>query len=194
VKLPASGYRRMPWKNGGGETFEIAVSPQGASLEDMDWRISMAVVASDGPFSSFPGIDRTLSIVDGAGLALQVGAAGNPQLLTQNTAPFHFPADVATSARLLGGTVTDLNVMTRRDRCRHVVYRVHVDGHYAMPTAAAEALVFCVSGSVQCHTQHHGTEALQVRDCAVFSSAPGRLEMVSPEGATVLIAELFRSP
>lgn len=194
MKLPASGYRRMPWKNGGGETFEIAVSPAGASLDGMDWRLSMAVVASDGPFSSFPGIDRTLSIVDGAGLELQVGTGVNPQLLTQNTAPFHFPADVPTSARLLGGTVTDLNVMTRRDRCRHVVYRVHVDGHYAMPTAATEALVFCVRGSVQCQTQHHGQEALEARDCAVFSASPGRLELVSPEGATVLIAELFQIP
>lgn len=193
MHLPAAGYRRMPWKNGGGETFEIAVSPAGASLEAMDWRISMAVVASDGPFSSFPGIDRTLSIVDGAGLLLQVGAGVNPQLLTQNTAPFHFPADVPTSARLLGGRVTDLNVMTRRDRCRHVVYRVHVDGHYAMPTAASQALVFCVSGSLQCHTQRQGMETLQARDCAVFSAAPGRLELLAPEGATVLIAELFRA-
>jgi len=51
----------MPWKNGGGTTTEIAVAPEGASLNDFDWRISMAHVGADGPFSSFPGIDRTLS-------------------------------------------------------------------------------------------------------------------------------------
>ena len=55
-----------PWKNGGGTTAEIAIGPPGATLDAFDWRISMARVASDGPFSSFPGVDRTLSIIDGA--------------------------------------------------------------------------------------------------------------------------------
>jgi environmental stress-induced protein Ves len=47
----------MPWKNGGGETTEIAVFPDGAGLSDFDWRVSMARVDGDGPFSSFPGIE-----------------------------------------------------------------------------------------------------------------------------------------
>jgi len=58
--LRSADHKRMPWKNGGGETVEIAISPQGAGLADFDWRVSMATVASDGPFSVFPGIDRTL--------------------------------------------------------------------------------------------------------------------------------------
>ena len=66
----AASYRRMPWKNGGGETIEMLASPAGVSLETFDWRISMASVVADGPFSSFAGIDRTLGIIDGAGLVL----------------------------------------------------------------------------------------------------------------------------
>ena len=65
-------YRRQPWKNGGGETIEIAVFPAGASVDDFDWRISMALVATDGPFSTFSGIDRTLTILDGQGIDLFV--------------------------------------------------------------------------------------------------------------------------
>jgi environmental stress-induced protein Ves len=55
--LRAENYRRMQWKNGGGETAEIAVSPDSAGLDDFDWRISMATgQASGGPFSMpFPG-------------------------------------------------------------------------------------------------------------------------------------------
>ncbi|MBM7325185.1 HutD family protein, partial [Agrobacterium sp. S2] len=49
----------MPWKNGGGVTTEIIVHPAKASMADFDWRISMANVAQDGPFSIFPGVDRT---------------------------------------------------------------------------------------------------------------------------------------
>lgn len=40
--LRASDHKRMPWKNGKGETVEIAVFPEGASVDTFDWRISMA--------------------------------------------------------------------------------------------------------------------------------------------------------
>ena len=60
--LRNSDHRRMPWKNGGGETVEVIVHPEGASLSDFGWRVSMASVASDGPFSVFPDIDRTLEL------------------------------------------------------------------------------------------------------------------------------------
>src|SRR5215208_142099 len=62
--------RRMPWKNGRGETTEIAVSPPGAGLDDFQWRVSVARVARNGPVSSFEGVGRTLAILDGAGLRL----------------------------------------------------------------------------------------------------------------------------
>lgn len=52
--IRASEYKTMPWKNGGGVTVEIAIHPPGASVNAFDWRISMATVAQDGPFSSFP--------------------------------------------------------------------------------------------------------------------------------------------
>ncbi len=88
--LRASSHRTMPWKNGGGSTTEIAVAPDGAGIDAFDWRISMAVVAADGPFSEFPGVDRTLSILDGAGLVLR-GIGAGPVRLDRTTAPFAFP-------------------------------------------------------------------------------------------------------
>ena len=69
--LRAENYRRMKWKNGGGETAEIALFPDGAGLGIFDWRISMARVESGGPFSTFPGVDRTLSILEGEGIVLE---------------------------------------------------------------------------------------------------------------------------
>ncbi|NTE54565.1 HutD family protein [Agrobacterium tumefaciens] len=120
--LRASDYKRMPWKNGGGETVEIAVFPPAASVNDFDWRISMATVASDGPFSIFPGIDRTLSILQGNGMALSI-AATDPLLLTMESDPLPFPADVPVNATLPAGPITDLNVMTRRSTFRHTVQR-----------------------------------------------------------------------
>ena len=61
--LRSPDHRRMPWKNGRGETTEIAVHPAGASIDDFGWRVSMAGVAEDGDFSLFPGIAITLTVV-----------------------------------------------------------------------------------------------------------------------------------
>ena len=104
--LRAADYRVMPWKNGGGTTTEIMVSPDGAGLDDFDWRVSMARVEGSGPFSSFAGIDRTLSVLEGEGIALDVAGLA-PVHLTRLSSPFSFPADVATSAELLAGAVRD---------------------------------------------------------------------------------------
>ncbi|WP_037083888.1 HutD/Ves family protein [Neorhizobium vignae] len=120
--LRASDYKRMPWKNGGGETVEIAVFPAGASIDDFDWRISMATVASDGPFSIFPGVDRTLSILSGNGMELTIDG-GAPVTLELSSGPRPFRADRPVFAALVDGVTTDLNVMTRRSRFSHRVIR-----------------------------------------------------------------------
>ena len=95
--IRASDCRTTAWKNLGGSTTEIAVAPPGPSLNDFDWRVSMARVASDGPFSEFAGIDRTLAIVKGGGLTLTVGDSA-PVALDGNSEPIHFPGDAPTSS------------------------------------------------------------------------------------------------
>lgn len=111
--LRASEYKTMPWKNGGGVTVEIAIHPPGASVDAFDWRVSMATVAQDGPFSSFPGIDRTLAIIEGNGLALAI-SGHEPVALTTKSTPLPFAADVPVDATLMDGAIVDLNIMTRR--------------------------------------------------------------------------------
>ena len=185
--LRSASYRRMPWKNGGGETLEIAVSPQGAPLDAIDWRISMAIVASDGPFSLFPGIDRTLSILEGE-IELQVQAARFT--LSRASAPLWFPADVPAAARLPGGVVTDLNVMTHRARYRHEVRRIAADTTETLDTQAEVSVIFCVEGLATCGTAQDGPVTLEARDCALLR-APGRIAITTRPGATVLLAGIY---
>ncbi|MBW9051292.1 HutD family protein [Rhizobium mesosinicum] len=146
--LRAADHKRMPWKNGGGETVEVAISPEGAGLADFDWRVSMATVASDGPFSVFPGIDRTLSILEGNGMHLSIGGRA-PVFLTQGNDPLFFPADVPVTAELIDGTITDLNVMTRRDRLRHDVLRLVIDGRRELPLPDENSLLLCHRGQAE---------------------------------------------
>ncbi|MBM3986021.1 MAG: hypothetical protein FJ296_10095, partial [Planctomycetes bacterium] len=74
--LRAADARRVPWRNGRGVTEELALAPPGASFErgDFDWRVARATVAQAGPFSAFPGFERVLVVVQGAGLRLEHGA------------------------------------------------------------------------------------------------------------------------
>lgn len=112
VLLPAAGRAAMAWKNGGGVTREIACSPPGADMAAFIWRVSLAEVAADGPFSAFPDVERTLTLVEGAGMELSVG--GRRRLVDARHVPQDFPGDEHTVCRLLDGPVVNLNVMWRR--------------------------------------------------------------------------------
>ena len=138
--LRAADRAATPWKNGGGETREVAAWPPGAGFDDFDWRISMATVRSDGPFSVFPGVDRILAVIEGAGLQLTIGAA-TPLQLDTLTPPTRFSGDAACTAALLAGPVRDLNVMIRRGRFDARVRRDCVVGSTAVVGEADETLI-----------------------------------------------------
>lgn len=120
--LRATDHRMMPWRNGGGLTREVAVFPADAGTDAFEWRISIADVALDGPFSQFPGIDRVIAVVGGAGMVLRAGDA-HPVTLDMAAVPHAFAGDVPAHARLISGPITDLNVMVRRGRWRATVRR-----------------------------------------------------------------------
>ena len=149
--LRAANHRRMPWKNGGGVTTEIAVFPEGAGLDDFEWRLSMATVASDGPFSLFAGVDRTLAVLDGEGIVLSV--EGRPRRASRATRRHsRFAADRHASARLIAGPITDLNAMTRRGLWTHRMERLALQGTTAFADGGDIAVVFCASGERRLRT------------------------------------------
>ena len=90
------------WANGGGTTRELAVADDGA------WRISLADIDRDGPFSPFPGRQRLLTLVEGSVLDLQVD--GDPHVVEPQR-PFAFPGGATTVASVPEGPVRVLNVV-----------------------------------------------------------------------------------
>ncbi|QTD45723.1 HutD/Ves family protein [Ottowia testudinis] len=136
-----------PWKNGGGATREIVCWPPGAALDGFDWRISVATIAADGPFSVFPGIDRSITLLAGDGVLLH--GAHATHRLDAPLAPFAFAGESPIHATLLGGASEDFNVMTRRGRCRAQVsvWRAAAE----LPCAPGHAaLVLAVQGDWRC--------------------------------------------
>lgn len=109
----------QPWKNGGGLTTEIAIDPPNATLEDFRWRVSMAKIERDGPFSAFPGITRWITLVEGNGFILDF-SDGSTLEVTKPFEPHQFDGGLAAQCRLINGPCRDLNVMARHDEVMRV--------------------------------------------------------------------------
>jgi len=182
----SADYRRMRWKNGLGETAEVAIAPDGATLDSFDWRISMARVEADGPFSPFPGIDRTLSILEGEGLRL-APAGRDAVTLGPKSAPCRFAGDVACGAALVGGPVTDLNVMTRRDRYWHRVHRLAA-GRIAASADLVEA--FLVASRSVTISIDGGELRLGAFDSAALGPGPWTIAVPEMAPDALLLVEI----
>jgi uncharacterized protein len=187
--IRSADHRRMTWKNGQGETREIAISPPGAALDAFDWRISMARVASDGPFSRFPGIDRTLAILDGPGIRLAFDGSA-PVDLTADSDPLPFPGDVGASATLIAGSVTDLNVMTRRGRFIHAMTRRRIAAPTDLAVAADIALLLCAAGRVHVATSDGMAHLDAQESLLVEDRARGLWRVVPDRPSLVVIIEI----
>jgi len=113
--LRAGELQPVPWRNGQGITRELAVMPPGAGADEFLWRVSLADVVGAAPFSRFPGVDRTIVLIDGAGFRMTLDGAHVHELTTP-CAPFAFPGEAEVAVALAGGPTRDFNLMLRRGR------------------------------------------------------------------------------
>ena len=188
--FPAHSLVRRPWKNGGGETMEIAASPLGATRDHFNWRLSTAIVASDGAFSTFTNIDRTLNVLEGGPMILSL-KGGVEITLDSQSAPLSFAGDLPVSARVLGFPVRDLNIMTRRGVFSHRVTPMVL--LHEQRTIAASAPFFLISRSDDITlSTHSGENHLSKYDTAFFDEAEtGQVKMKSSGHAVILLVEIF---
>jgi environmental stress-induced protein Ves len=172
-----------PWKNGGGLTREIVCQPPGTALLDFDWRVSIAQIASDGPFSAFPGIDRVITLLDGAGVQLESG--GVEHRLDTPLRPFAFAGDWPLECHLLAGPCDDLNVMTRRGVCRADV-QVLRQGEFALASARG-GLLLALAGRWHGHVP--GGLELAAGQGLWWQGQPlqGRLSASEPDAALIAV-------
>lgn len=126
----ADGVAPQPWANGGGTTRELLRADDGA------WRVSLADIERDGPFSSFPGRHRLLTVVDGTALALVVD--GTEQLVEPRR-PFGFDGDAEVSASVPEGPVRALNVIVDPSTVQPSVTVLELGRASRLPLAADQA-------------------------------------------------------
>lgn len=176
----AAGWRPAPWKNGGGVTHEIAAEPAGAGTEDFAWRLSAARVEQAGPFSRFAGIDRTLCVLEGEGLRLE-GPGFGAVTLTPASAPFSFSGDAAVEAVIVGGSVLDFNVMSRRGAAGHRVERRTLAAPLMLAAERETCAIICTTGRAEVESAD-GRDALGHYDTLLLGDAAATLR---PAGGPV---------
>lgn len=133
VLIRSAAYVRMPWRNGRGFTNVIVESPE--------LRLSVAEIAAAGPFSSFPGVSRTIVPLDGP-LILETP---NERVELEVLQPHAFSGEAAVCCAMPSGPVVAFNAMAPRD----VAHRVQVCMLSGGESCRADAL-YVVRGSVRC--------------------------------------------
>lgn len=137
--------RRMPWKNGGGSTTELAIFPESATLDTFEWRISMAQVANSGSFSQFAGIDRSLFLVSEGIMRLQFEGE-DVQALHDGSPPCVFCGEQQGHAEI-DRPLLDFNVMSRRGIWQHQLRRLQ-DGKHRAEWRGDASLLYCATGEL----------------------------------------------
>jgi len=184
-----ASLRSAPWKNGGGSTTEIAISPAGAGLDEFDWRVSLATISQSGPFSSFPGVDRSLALVDGDGVLLDFG--DERFVLSPSEPLIEFAGEDAVHATVTGLHTTDFNVMTRRGVCRHRLELRAVRGKEALKRRAGTTILFLAEGESLTLSSSRERIAMVRYDTVVMEDDDDWT--MEAQQATVLVADIIRN-
>jgi environmental stress-induced protein Ves len=106
-------YALERWRNGAGWTRQIHAQPA-RDGQGWDWRLSIAEIEADAPFSAFPGIDRELVLLEGEGLRLRFDDGAVHTLLPPHDR-LRFAGERALAGELVDGPTRDFNLMWRRD-------------------------------------------------------------------------------
>lgn len=187
--IEAREARRARWKNGGGWTTELARD----GGDDFRWRASIAEIESDGPFSSFPGVERDLILLDGEGVELDIDGAP-ARRLTRRFERVRFAGEARVDCRLVAGPTSDFNVMARRDAVRaEVVARPLAGSMLVFAEAGTEWLVHVLAGRLEAR---RGDRSLRIDAGASLhldfrdAAAAGRVAL---EGSGELVLAKFAS-
>ena len=179
--LPAATHRRERWKNGGGWTREILRSP---AAGEWQWRISVAEVGCDGPFSAFPGCEREIVLLSGQGMDLHFRDGGHVPLLPPHGRA-RFAGECAPTALLVDGPTVDFNLIWKRDAIdAQLLHRPIVGSMLFFGEPGVSWVLYVLAGQVRTPVG-----PLDVGDAARLAIPVGERRVVEG-GGEVLLAKL----
>ena len=185
--LPAFEYRRMRWKNNLGWTREIHRVPD---CDAYDWRVSIAEIDHDCPFSAFPGCDRILVLLEGNGMRLDF-ADGSTTQLEPPHARVAFAGEQSLQCRLTDGPTRDFNLIWRRDRVRaELMHRPLVGPMLFFQERDVTWLIYLIGGRAQVKDRPD-LRPLDAGDCLLLApDDSGAARLILDGGGELLLARI----
>ena len=135
-------FQTLPWRNGLGSTVELLAETPNKN-EAFSWRLSIASVANDGPFSDFSGYDRTLLLLKGTGITLNK-PNGIFKVLNSSLDYANFKGEDLIDATLHDGPIKDFNIMTLRSICTSSVTAIDETSESLLNINADKLLVYSI--------------------------------------------------
>lgn len=189
--LHAAGYRRMRWKNGAGWTSEILKVHGGEDRDtnDWDWRLSIAEIESDAPFSAFPGVDRELVLLSGNGLRLRFDDGDMHDLLPPHD-KLRFAGERAAFGELIDGPTRDFNLMWKRNAVDAHLWHRPLAGTMVLFVDPGETwAIHALAGHAR-FADDSGLDDLAVGDTAILVAGEVRRRYVLDGGGEVLLIRI----
>lgn len=191
--LPAAQYVPMPWRNGQGMTEEIARAP--AAPADFDWRLSLAAITEDGPFSHYAGYERAVVLVSGDGFCLDVEGDRHRLLLAPGAVTV-FDGATPVHCRLTGGPCRDLSLMVRRPGTVSAARALDIVQPVTLGAGAAvHRALFVLEGELLAVGPSGACPALVAGDSLLLGSDDTAVRLSPVEGAArVVLLEWLPAP
>ena len=184
--VPANEYRRERWRNGAGWTREIASEP---AKGEWAWRLSIAEIEQDAPFSRFEGIDREIVLLSGNGVRLRFDD-GNVHALEPPHGRLRFAGEAGVHGELIDGATQDFNLMWRREAIdAQLWHRPLVGPMVIFADPGTTWAVYLIAGQAR-FADDSKLPPLAAGDTALLQAGDVRLRNVLDGGGEVLLAQL----
>jgi hypothetical protein len=160
-----------------------------ASLEEFEWRVSIARVDGSADFSHYPGVQRQMAVLKGEARLLIDDEA--PLLISPDTPPISFAGESRVRAEVIDGPLLDLNVMIRRQGCSAKLLRYDISG--ATPIAVRGHSVIAVATCELALRVSETVEGLTPFDGVALESEAAATVVADGSGGRLYVIELQKN-
>lgn len=173
----------MRWRNGAGWTSEILRVPE---REEWQWRLSIAEIDADAPFSVFPGVERELVLLSGNGLRLRFDDGDTHELLPPHDR-LRFAGERAAFGELIDGPTRDFNLMWQRDAVDAQLWHRPLVGRMVVFVGATETWAVHVMTGQARFADNSGLGTVAAGDTAMLASSGARSRFVLEGSGQLLL-------
>ncbi|MGB4811404.1 MAG: HutD family protein [Methylophilaceae bacterium] len=173
---------RSPWLNGKGFSKNVAIFPDGASINDFVWRLSIAEIDKDCDYSHFERAQRRQILLNGGGLELTLPDKTHTLSLPYQSIDFSGNDDVY--CHLLQDACLVLNIMYRSNVA--ALETKVLRGSWRKQLDHLQRIFYIDDGEYELIMPNQDNRTLRAGDALLIKSGEPLIEFVAKNQATMI--------